>query len=92
MRAGEVPLSPEPQMTARSKELGLGNAEAKIAKQEEGRYWKYLTGKLQPESGTVCTDMGCWCIRDKESELRSTWDSSPWRSVLQDHLPRPVQS
>lgn len=45
-------------MTAHSKELGLGNAEEKIAKQQEGRYWKYLTGKLQPESGTMCTDMG----------------------------------
>lgn len=38
MRAGEVPLFPEPQMTVHSKELGLGNAEAKIAKQEERRY------------------------------------------------------
>lgn len=38
MRAGEVALFPEPLMTSRSKELGLGNAEAKMAKQEEGRY------------------------------------------------------
>lgn len=56
VRAEDVYLFLEPGMTACLKELELSKEEAKVAKQEEGRYRKYLTRKLQPESGTVCTD------------------------------------